>query len=239
MCSAFRWRLGFLAIVLFGFTNLAQAYSRAYLVNNTGQTVYSLHVKLTQAAAANSAGSGQLDAIFANAKVSADGLTLDFSSPIDPAGIVADYTVWIGWTDANPNLTGEIASFYWGDADGNPVGGVQLPTPGDTGALPPNNGTANGATNNGTISGQNGGTGNPDPTGSTQDQNTGPTGPGDTNPGTTNPVNPTDPSTSGDPGTPGTPGTLQATPEPGTVALLVGGIALICGSLRRRRRPRS
>jgi hypothetical protein len=218
---------------------LAHGYTRAYIINNTGHEVFGLHVKLTQAALPGSAGTGQQTALFANAKVSADGMTLDFTMPFDPAGIVAGSTIWIGWTDANPNFTGEIASFYFDDGAGNVVGGVQFPTAGDTGALlPVGSGdpglpgggalnfstTGSGGTQNGGVDPNSGPTGTQintqintsgsGPQGGTQ-PNGGPPSGGGTSLGLTN--------------------ASVSTPEPSSIAMLGGGILLLWCARRKRR----
>jgi hypothetical protein len=204
---------------------LAHGFTRAYIVNNTGHEVFGLHVKLTQAALPGSAGTGQQTALFANAKVSADGMTLDFTMPFDPAGILAGSTIWLGWTDANPNLTGEIASFYFDDGAGNVVGGVQYPSPGDTGAL---SSPASGSAGPGSAEDPNF-TGNPPVTGLQTNTQT-----NVTDPGTQGGTGPNGGPPSGGGTTPGFTSASVSTPEPSSIALLGGGILLLWCARRTR-----
>jgi hypothetical protein len=138
-------------LALLGGSGLAQAYTRAYLTNNTGQTAYELHVILSHAAKQGSAGSGDYTPIFEQQTVSADGMILDFSNPLSPLGIAPGETVNIGWTDLDSSLSADIVSYYWTDTAGNLLGTIQYITPSGSG-LPPGDLTpADG----------NGGTGNP------------------------------------------------------------------------------
>lgn len=200
----------------FSLTGAAHAYTRAFLVNNTGQKAYSLHVRLTEPAQAHSAGTGILGPQFVNALVSADGMTLEFTVPTNPLGILPDAVVWLGWTDADALFPGKIASYYWGDAEGDAIGGIQYPTAGDTGTLSSNLGAGSGGNGGNGGDGPSGG----NPTGNTTDPTTGKT-----------------PHDTGDP--PVTGGGTTATPEAGTSALLFSGLMLFCVALPRFRRSRS
>lgn len=222
------WDFGFLCFALLVAGGAAHAYTRAYIVNDTGQAEYTLHVRLTEPAKPGSAGSGQLKKIFQDVTISGDGLTLNFTSPVDPAGILQNELVWIGWLDSDPQLSGQIAWYWWGDATDNPVGGVQYPVYGDTGALTSTDGPqsfGNGPTNNTSL--PNGGT----------------IVGGGTPPGNGGPGNSGNPPNSGGnpPGgkTPGPYGSAQAVPEPSTLPLLGGSLVLLFGALLRRDRSRS
>ena len=134
-------RLASLLVALALSAGLAQAYTRAYVVNNTGQAAYSLHVKLKQAAKPGSATSGTDAPIFGAITIGADGLTIDFTNPLDSLGlpdaegIAAGEKVYLGWLDANSLLPANIESFYWTNAAGQMVGSVQYASP--DGTFPP------------------------------------------------------------------------------------------------------
>jgi hypothetical protein len=193
-------------LALLGGSGLAQAYTRAYLTNNTGQTAYELHVVLSHAAKQGSAGSGDYTPIFEQQTVSADGMTLDFSNPLSPLGIAPGETVNIGWNDLDSSLSADIIFYYWTDTAGNLVGGIQYITPSGSG-LPPGDLTSGGVFPSGFAqmpADGNGGTGNP-------------------------PSGPSGPSGSG-------PTDNSAVPEPGGWVLMLGGLAacLAARSIRRR-----
>ena len=257
--KAFCWRSGLVIAALLSASSLAHAFTRAYILNNTGQTAYSLHVKLTQPASADSAFAGQLIPFFKKAVVSADGLTLDFSDPLFP-GILSGELIWLNWIDADPSLSGVIASYWWGDANGNPIGGVQYSSGSDTSFL--SFGVGGSSTGAGTLAGNDTGTqgaagaqgpagpqgaagpqGPPGPQGAGGPQ--GPAGPQGSTSQITIPTDDDDAAGNDPPRGPGggpgsDPGgtTLQATPEPGTIGMLAGGMMAICGSIRRRRNSR-
>lgn len=262
MLKAFRWRSGLVIAALLGASSLAHAYTRAYILNNTGQTAYSLHVKLTEPALAGSAVAGQLIPFFKQAVVSADGMTLDFSVPLNP-GILSGELLWLAWADADPSTFGKIASYWWGDANGNPIGGVQYPSGNDTGLLSFGVGGAGAPTGTGTSTGSDSGTqgatgaqGPTGPQGATGPQGPagpqgaagpqGPAGPPGTTSQITIPADGDEPGGNDPPGGPTTnPGTdpggttLQATPEPGTMWILASGLWAIGWTVRRRRNSRS
>jgi len=216
-------RLAILILLFACGSGIAQAYTRAYVVNDTGQTVYTLHVVLANPAEAQSAGSGYPDGVFQVNEVSTDGLTLTFSNPLSASGITSGQTIWIGWSDLNSQLPADIVSYYWTDANGNIVGGIQTPPAGDNGDLSQasNYNLTNSETTSTTTTDSSGGTG-----------------------GTNG-----DPGTSGDPSNdPGTGGTTgdppngdplgnqqTATPEPGSASLILGAAFLLWTASNRRR----
>lgn len=201
------WRLGFLILALLGGSGLAQAYTRAYLTNNTGQTVSELHVVLSHAAKQDSAGSGYFNPIFQQQHVSPDGMTLEFSFPLSPLAITPDETVNIGWTDLNSSLPADIVAYYWTDSAGNPVGTIQYVNSGS--GLPPADLTTGEVSPSAFDLPPAGGTGNPN----LGNPPTGPSGP----PGS----GPTD---------------NTAVPEPGAWALMLGGLAACLATRLLQRR---
>ncbi len=113
---------------------MAHAFTRAYLTNGTGLTVYGLHVKLKNPALVGSLGSGLTYKMFQNAALSPDGTELIFSNPANPLGIQNGDSVWIGWQDADPGLPADAYDYWWTDLNGDMVGGVQIFDPAtDTG----------------------------------------------------------------------------------------------------------
>jgi hypothetical protein len=148
---------------------VASAYTRAYIVNDTGTAAYGLHVTLDHAAKPGSAGSGLVTETFVTSNVGPDGLTLDFRNPLDPKGIQSGQTVSIGWQDLDGSISGQIVSYWWTDAQGNLVGSIHY-------GPPPGSGGSGGSGTNG--SGGPGGNPNPSGTGSQGGNGNGDTGDG-------------------------------------------------------------
>ncbi|HXS96715.1 MAG TPA: PEP-CTERM sorting domain-containing protein [Candidatus Limnocylindrales bacterium] len=228
-------RFMFWLVVAMSGSSLAHAYTRAYVVNNTGQAAYTLHVKLAHPAAQNSAGSGYSQADFGMVQLSSDGTTIVFSNPLNAFGIAAGQTVWIGWSDLDTTLPADIVSYYWTDAAGNMVGGMQYPSP-DNNGDPSLQTDMQNILQNGTGSGGDPALGTTttqtDPTTTTTTTTTTSTDllPPDTQgnqPGSNQQLttNPNDPSFTGN--------DSLVTPEPGSALLLMG--ALVLGAWVRRR----
>lgn len=104
---------------------IASAYTNVYLTNNTGQRVFSLHVKLTKATAESAVPGLQ----FEQARVLNGGLELDFSQPLDPLGVADGVSIQVGWVDLDPESAASVEWYYWTDAAGNRIGDVQYVTP--------------------------------------------------------------------------------------------------------------
>jgi hypothetical protein len=178
-------------------------------------------VKLNNPAIPNTVGSGVDGPVFANIKVSDDGLTIDFKNPLNPDGIGVGEVVSIGWQDALADVVGKVVQYWWTDADGNTIGEVHNVAPGDNSlSIPPPG-----------FFGPSGLLGTDDIT------DGGPVGINDPGPSGDNPSglggDPNNP-----PGGPNTPpaDASVATPEPGSLLLLGSALLGIAASGRRRSR---
>lgn len=233
-------RVMFWLVVAMSGSSLAHAYTRAYITNDTGQAEYTLHVKLAHPAAPNSAGSGYSEADFGLVQLSPDGMTIIFSNPLSAFGIASGQKVWIGWSDMDSTLPANIVSYYWTDAAGNIVGGVQYPSPDNNGdpALQPDMqnilqadiGTSSDLTAPGTLTPP--GTITTTPTTTITDPNTNNIQPPNTQNTQNNQTGGNQQQQNLDPAGTGVTDT-SVTPEPGTALLLAG--ALVLGAWVRRR----
>lgn len=214
-------------------SHAARAYTRAYLTNGTGSTVYGLHVKLKNPALAGSQWAGVSAKVFNQSVLSVDGTNLVFFDPVSSQGISNGTSIWAGWEAANADLPADVFVYWWTDLDGNMVGTVQTydPTTGtdstDPGTFSPLSGSLSG-TGGGSGGGSSGGSGSG--TGGGSGGLGGKAGPSGFD-------GPTGGGTGGNGGNGGPDSPyLLATPEVGTLGTIACGLGLIgLGAVRRRR----
>ena len=112
--------------ICLGLALIAAAFAAEAVIRNaTGVTVFGLHVQFSKPVDSRPGTLGPTSTEFTNGLLSGDRESVDFSFPLDPAGIVNGIDVAVNWSDIDLADPATVVSFFWTDRGGNMVGEVQ------------------------------------------------------------------------------------------------------------------